>query len=130
MFFNYLAASGYARSDGIVVLYLQRACDAKRHYATIVNAATMFNGYREGTLLDLDLPSMVDFMQDFYKNAGVDPSVVPFVEAYGSGQKVRLQSTTTQQFWYIIKKHCSILIKWKWKPLPKFIVRTGKTVLY
>lgn len=48
----------------------------------------MFNGYREGTLLDLDLPSMVDFMEDFYKKAGVDPSTVPFVEAYGSGQKV------------------------------------------
>lgn len=83
-----LSASGYARSDGIVVLYLQRACDAKRVYATVVNAATMFNGYREGTLLDLDLPSMVDFMNDFYKKAGVDPSVVPFVEAYGSAQKV------------------------------------------
>lgn len=75
-----------------MVLYLQRACDAKRIYATVVNAATMFNGYREGTLLDLDLPSMVDFMDNFYKKAGVNPDIVPFVEAYGSGQKVHTQS--------------------------------------
>lgn len=70
-------------------MYIQRACDAKRSYASVINVATCFNGYREGTLLDLDMPSMVDFMSEFYTKCGVDPRDVPFVEAYGSGQKVR-----------------------------------------
>lgn len=87
MHFVLISASGYARSDGVVVLFIQRACDAKRRYASVLNVATIFNGNRDGTILDLDLPSMVEFMSEFYDKAGVDPREVPFVEAYGSAQK-------------------------------------------
>lgn len=83
-------ANGYARSDGIVMLYLQRACDAKRNYATIVNVATCFNGFRDGNLLDLDLPGMLEFLSEFYSKCPVDPRSVPFIETYGSAQKVRI----------------------------------------
>lgn len=89
--FIFLTASGYARSDGVVVLYIQKATDAKRSYASIVNVATMFNGNREGNLLTLDVPSMVNFMKDFYKNINVKPEDVEYVEAYGCAHKVNKQ---------------------------------------
>ncbi|XP_025837114.1 fatty acid synthase-like isoform X3 [Agrilus planipennis] len=80
-------ANGYGRSDGIVVLYLQRATKAKRIYGTITNAKTCFNGNREGPLVAIDQPSMVKFMKDFYAETGVDPTEVHYVEAYGCGIK-------------------------------------------
>ncbi|XP_017779765.1 PREDICTED: fatty acid synthase-like isoform X2 [Nicrophorus vespilloides] len=80
-------ASGYARSDGIIVMYIQRAEDAKRAYATIVGTATQFNGHREGTLMEVDRPSMVSFMQEFYSNCKIDPKDVDLVECYGCGIK-------------------------------------------
>lgn len=70
------------------MLFLQRACDAKRNYATVVNVATCFNGFRDGNLLDLDLPGMLEFLSEFYSKCPVDPRNVPFIETYGSGQKV------------------------------------------
>lgn len=74
----------------MVVLFVQRACDAKRKYASVLNVSTCFNGNRDGTLLDLDLPSMVEFISEFYSKTDVDPKEVQFVEAYGSGQKVSI----------------------------------------
>ena len=86
---NVVEAQGYARSDGIVVMYLQKSSEARRHYATVVNVATQFDGDREGTLLDIDANNMAEFISDFYKQTDVDPNEVEFVEAYGSALKVR-----------------------------------------
>ncbi|KAK9878926.1 hypothetical protein WA026_003749 [Henosepilachna vigintioctopunctata] len=80
-------ASGYARSDGVVVFFLQRASEAKRSYASVVHVATTFDGDREGKLLDLDVDNMAEFISEFYKNAKVDPKEVDFVEAYGGAIK-------------------------------------------
>lgn len=48
----------------------------------------MFDGYREGTLLDIDANNMAEFIDEVYQECGVDPSEVEFVEAYGSAIKV------------------------------------------
>ncbi|KAF5286879.1 hypothetical protein FQA39_LY00412 [Lamprigera yunnana] len=80
-------ADGYARSDGIIVFYLQRACDAKRSYATILGANSRFNGNREGAFRDLDTNAITDFIREFYDDCKVNPKEVEFVECYGSGQK-------------------------------------------
>ncbi|CAH0563662.1 unnamed protein product [Brassicogethes aeneus] len=79
--------SGYARSDGIVVFFIQKATDAKRSYCSILNVDTIFNGNREGNLTDIDVDSMADFMKEFYKDLEVKPSEVEYVEAYGTGLK-------------------------------------------
>ena len=86
--FSLLLACGYARSDGVVVMYIQRACEAKRIYASVLHSSTIFNGAREGTLLELDLKGMTDFINNFYKQSGVDPAEVEYVETYGCGIKV------------------------------------------
>ncbi|KAL3278583.1 hypothetical protein HHI36_016128 [Cryptolaemus montrouzieri] len=80
-------ASGYARSDGVVVFFMQRATEAKRSYANVVHVATSFDGNREGKLLDFDVDNMTEFISEFYETAKVDPREVEFVEAYGSAIK-------------------------------------------
>ncbi|XP_066149955.1 fatty acid synthase-like isoform X1 [Euwallacea fornicatus] len=80
-------ANGYTRSDGVVVLYLQKASEARRSYASIVNIATMFDGNHEGNIQNLSVPNMVEFMNKFYEGAPVKPEDVEFVEAYGCGHK-------------------------------------------
>lgn len=81
-------ANGYGRSDGIVVLYVQRACQAKRVYASILGASSRFNGNREGGFRDLDTNAMTKFIQEFYDDCKVDPKDVEYVECYGSAQQV------------------------------------------
>ncbi|XP_060524806.1 fatty acid synthase-like [Cylas formicarius] len=81
-------ANGYARSDGIVVLYIQKASEARRAYASVVNVATRFDGNREGTLLDISVPNMVEFMNEFYDRSSVKPEEVEFIETYGCANKI------------------------------------------
>ncbi|KAJ8922067.1 hypothetical protein NQ315_008708 [Exocentrus adspersus] len=51
-------ACGYGRSDGVVVMYVQRSSQARRCYASVLKAATRFDGYREGPLLDISVDNM------------------------------------------------------------------------
>lgn len=87
--FNF-TASGYARSDGVVVLYIQQACDAKRSYATIVNVKTKYNGNQSAGYLDKSSLNMTNFINEFYAECEVNPEDVEFVEGYGCANKVRL----------------------------------------
>ncbi|KAJ8980787.1 hypothetical protein NQ317_004788 [Molorchus minor] len=80
-------AKGYARSDGVVVMYIQKASDARRCYSTVLNATTRFDGNREGDLLTINVPNMVEFLEEFYEKLPVKPEEVQFVEAYGCAQK-------------------------------------------
>ncbi|RZB84952.1 fatty acid synthase, partial [Asbolus verrucosus] len=96
-------AQGYARSDGIVVLYIQRASEARRCYATIVNCATQFDGNREGTLIDIDANNMAEFINDFYEECKVDPNEVEFVEAYGCA----LKETDRKELEALEKVYCT-----------------------
>uniref|UniRef100_A0AAR5P2C7 Malonyl-CoA:ACP transacylase (MAT) domain-containing protein n=1 Tax=Dendroctonus ponderosae TaxID=77166 RepID=A0AAR5P2C7_DENPD len=81
-------AKGYTRSDGVVVLYIQKASDARRSYASIVNVETLFDGNREGNIQNISVPNMVDFISKFYEKIDVKPEEVEFVETYGCGHKV------------------------------------------
>ncbi|KAF2886148.1 hypothetical protein ILUMI_20026, partial [Ignelater luminosus] len=82
----FLTANGYGRSDGIVVLYIQRACDAKRSYATILGVKSHFNGKRDGSFREVNEDDMSNFIQKFYNDCKVDPRDVEFVECYGCAE--------------------------------------------
>lgn len=68
----------------MVVLFLQRADLARRHYTTIAHVETIFNGNNSGTYSTMSVDSARNFLTNFYKQAKVDPSTVQYVEAYGS----------------------------------------------
>lgn len=80
-------AKGYARSEGVVILYIQRSVDARRHYASVVNVATRFDGTTADSFLSIDEDNMVKFLEEFYEKCKVKPNDVEFVETYGCALK-------------------------------------------
>lgn len=95
-------AAGYTRSDGVVCLYLQRASEAKRSYATILKANTCFNAPPTGNILQASAEKMIEFLEEFYEDSPVPPEKVEFVEAYGCG----LKDTDRQEVEALEKIYC------------------------
>lgn len=69
-------------------MYLQRACEANRAYASVVHAASVYDGVRDGPILGIGQSGMTEFIDKFYKDCKVDPGLVSYVEAFGCGVKV------------------------------------------
>ncbi|KOB69849.1 Uncharacterized protein OBRU01_16253 [Operophtera brumata] len=85
-----LEASGCAKSEAINVLFLQKAKDALRIYADVVNVQCEFikipngeTGPQYGFYRDPE--DTARFLKRFYDRTGVPPSVVEYVEGFGSG---------------------------------------------
>lgn len=79
---------GYVRAEAIGAVLLQKASDARRVYCTVVHAKsstdgtksegiTFPSGYRQGQLL-----------VEVYREAGVHPHQVKYIECHGTGTKV------------------------------------------
>nr|CAD7201491.1 unnamed protein product [Timema douglasi] len=82
-------ASGFALSEGIVTMYLQKAKDAKRIYASIVHSQFECYGDRKsGYIVPLEYP-LTSLLSSFYQQCGIDPSLISYLEADGSGIKSR-----------------------------------------
>ncbi|KOB69631.1 Uncharacterized protein OBRU01_16488, partial [Operophtera brumata] len=82
-------ASGCVKSEAINVLFLQRAKDALRIYANVVDVKSEFlkivdgeTGPKYGFYRDPE--DTARFLKSFYDRAGVPPSVVEYVEGFGS----------------------------------------------
>ncbi|KAG5891275.1 hypothetical protein JTB14_019645 [Gonioctena quinquepunctata] len=80
-------ASGYGRSEGVVVMYIQRASEARRSYASIQHIATRFDGTHGGNLLNIEEKGIVEFLEEFYQKSPVKPEDIEYVETYGCGRK-------------------------------------------
>lgn len=84
------AANGYARSEAVCVLYLQKVKHAKRVYARVVHAKTNNDGYKEQ---GITYPSGIlqqRLLEEFYDECEIKPSDIAWVEAHGTGTKVRI----------------------------------------
>ncbi|XP_033150589.1 fatty acid synthase [Drosophila busckii] len=82
------SGNGYVRSDGCVVLLLQRASAAKRVYASIMNVRTNTDGYKEQGIT-YPIGSMQNrLIRETYEEIGLNPNDVVYVEAHGTGTKV------------------------------------------
>lgn len=85
------AADGYVRSEGAVVLVLQREseaiADGRRVRSVVVAAGTNADGRTNG----ISLPSQAtqqQLIETTYRNAGFEPEALAFVEAHGTGTKI------------------------------------------
>nr|CAD7457385.1 unnamed protein product [Timema tahoe] len=81
-------ATGFVRSEASVVMFLQKAKYAKRIYASIVHSEFDCYGDRKsGYIVPLEYP-LTSFLSRFYQRCGIDPSLISYLEADGSGIKV------------------------------------------
>jgi len=81
-------ADGYARSEAISVVYLQKAKDAKRIYSTLVYAKTNCDGFKEQ---GITFPSSVMqsvLLRECYKDSGVSTNNVSYIECHAPGTKI------------------------------------------
>ncbi|CAG5047036.1 unnamed protein product [Parnassius apollo] len=82
-------ANGCVKSEGISVVFLQKAKDALRIYANVVHVKSEFNDISSN--IDSipgfyrDPAKLSDYLKAFYKEAGVSPELVEYVEAFGAG---------------------------------------------
>jgi len=83
-----LTASGYGRSEGVVVLLLQRSTDALRSYGTILHCDARLCMEKAINLIRPSEDSFRDFFKTFYEDCKVLPENVSYLESDGSACKV------------------------------------------
>ncbi|KAK0083564.1 hypothetical protein PV325_008602 [Microctonus aethiopoides] len=81
-------ANGYARSEAITVLLLQKFKNAKRIYATVVHGKTNCDGFKEQGITFPSVESQKSLLEEFYKECRVPPDSLEYVEAHGTGTYV------------------------------------------
>ncbi|WAQ95725.1 FAS-like protein [Mya arenaria] len=72
--------NGYCRSEGVVVMYLQKEPVARRIYCTLVHTKTNSITFPSGEV-------QKQLLEEVYSEAGVSPAMVAYVEAHGTGTK-------------------------------------------
>ncbi|XP_066991506.2 fatty acid synthase [Anabrus simplex] len=83
-----ISGNGYVRSEAAVVIFLQKSSQARRVYATVVNAKTNTDGNK---IQGITFPSgemQKKLIKEVYAEAGINPADVVYVEAHGTGTKV------------------------------------------
>jgi polyketide synthase 13 len=81
-------ADGYTRSEGAGMLVLKRVDDARRDsdqiLAVIAGSAVNHDGRSNG-LIAPNQDAQVEVLRRAYKDAGIDPRTVDYIEAHGTG---------------------------------------------
>src|SRR6478752_6441908 len=81
-------ANGYARSEGGGMVVLKRVADARRDgdeiLAVIAGSAVNHDGRSNG-LLAPNPDAQAEVLRKAYKDAGIDPRTVDYIEAHGTG---------------------------------------------
>jgi fatty acid synthase len=82
-------ANGYTRSEAICVIFLQKAHNAKRVYATVVHAKTNCDGNKEQGITFPSGQMQKALLEEFYQECAINPTVLDYIEAHGTGTKVQ-----------------------------------------
>jgi fatty acid synthase len=79
-------ADGFIRAEAASVLFLQRAKDAKRIYATIVHSKTNAGGNNDKGIFHPSVKMQTELMMKFYQELNMDPSIIKYVEAHATSK--------------------------------------------
>ncbi|XP_011864122.1 PREDICTED: fatty acid synthase-like, partial [Vollenhovia emeryi] len=82
------SGDGYVRAEAVVAIYLQKATDARRMYATVVHTKTNTDGYKSEGVTYPNRHMQNRLMREIYSEAGINPLDVSYIEAHGTGTKV------------------------------------------
>ncbi|XP_070169898.1 fatty acid synthase-like [Polyergus mexicanus] len=80
--------SGYMRSDAAVVVYLQKAKDARRIYATFVYGKTNCDGFKKEGITFPSLDKQKILLEEFYEECDISPLELSYIEAHATGTLV------------------------------------------
>ncbi|KAK7602868.1 hypothetical protein V9T40_006842 [Parthenolecanium corni] len=81
-------ASGYGRSEATILMFLQRAKDAKRNYGTVMLSKSILYGINPNTPLDFDEELVEKTFKDIYdEHKEVKPEKIQFFEMDASAVK-------------------------------------------
>ncbi|XP_039306405.1 fatty acid synthase-like [Solenopsis invicta] len=83
-----VSANGYVKAEAVVAIYLQKAKDARRVYATVIRTKTNTDGYKSQGITYPNDEMQNQLLRDIYTEAGINPADVSYVEAHGTGTKV------------------------------------------
>ncbi|NXR62112.1 FAS synthase, partial [Rhadina sibilatrix] len=83
-----VSGNGYCRSEAAVVVLLTKRSMAKRIYATIVNAGVNTDGFKEQGVTFPSGEMQERLVRSLYRESGVKPEEVEYIEAHGTGTKV------------------------------------------
>ncbi|KAG5668080.1 hypothetical protein PVAND_016035 [Polypedilum vanderplanki] len=81
-------ATGYCRSEAVTVIFLQKRKDAKRIYGELVYSKTNIDGFKNEGLTYPSGKIQIKLLAEFYKDLGIDPKTIDYIEAHCTGTKV------------------------------------------
>lgn len=82
-------ADGYCRGETISVFFLQKFKDCRRLYCTVVHVNSNCDGYKEKGILYPSGQAQQQLYEDFYEECQFAPEDVVYIQAHGTGTKVR-----------------------------------------
>ncbi|KAB0396042.1 hypothetical protein E2I00_012922, partial [Balaenoptera physalus] len=83
------AGDGYCRAEAVVAVLLTKKSLARRVYATILNAGTNTDGFKEQGVTFPSGEVQEQLIRSLYESAGLTPESLEYIEAHGTGTKVR-----------------------------------------
>ncbi|XP_071653559.1 fatty acid synthase-like isoform X2 [Temnothorax longispinosus] len=77
--------AGYMRSDTVAVVYLQKAKNARRIYATLVHGKINCDGFKAEGITFPSVEKQKILLSEFYKECEISPNELSYVEAHATG---------------------------------------------
>ncbi|XP_011861916.1 PREDICTED: fatty acid synthase-like, partial [Vollenhovia emeryi] len=77
--------TGYMRSDSVAAVFLQKAKNAKRIYATFVYGKTNCDGFKEEGITFPSSKMQTLLLEEFYEECGISPTELSYLEAHATG---------------------------------------------
>ncbi|XP_071572226.1 fatty acid synthase-like [Temnothorax nylanderi] len=75
----------YMHSDTVAVVYLQKAKNARRIYATLVHGKINCDGFKEEGITFPSVEKQKILLDEFYKECGISPNELSYMEAHATG---------------------------------------------
>lgn len=82
------SANGYARSEAISAILLQKQQNARRIYSTIVHCRANSEGYKDRGITYPSSEQQQKLLNGFYEECGINPASVDYVEPHGTGTSI------------------------------------------
>ena len=81
-------ANGFGRSEAAAAILLQKAEDANRNYATILNIRSNTDGFKHSGMGSTNGLMQEKLLRQTYEQIKLDPAKISYIEAHGTGTPI------------------------------------------